>query len=99
MSENAELCDLWFWNGKLDDVLAVVEGEEARWLVERGVLVREDDALHGVRDLLVGDVVYRLRTARGLEPEDPRDKCFDWDLVDPYTGQTQGVAWRSDENN
>jgi hypothetical protein len=99
MTEDAELCDLWFWNGKLVDALAVVAGDEARWLVERGELLCENTQLPGVSNLLVGDVVYRLRTSRGLESTDPRDKCFEWHLIDPYTGETQGVAWKSDQDD
>lgn len=88
-----EVCDLWIWNGRLETALAEVAGREHQLLLEKGILIREDDQLPGVSDLIMGDVVYRLRTTRGLELDDSRDRCFEWHLVDPYTGEAQGTAW------
>jgi hypothetical protein len=93
--DDLEVCDLWFWNGRLETALAEVAGCEDHWLLEKGILIRENDQLDCIRELILGDVVYRLRTSRGLELNDPRDRCFEWHLVDPYTGEAQGRAWAS----
>lgn len=87
--EDAELIDIWCWDGDLGQALGVVAGEESKWLVERGVLKTEDDNLHGVNNLIEGDVVYRCRTSRALDQTDPRYDSFDWALVDPFTGAVQ----------
>ena len=90
--EDAHLSELWVWDGDLSHALGHVEGEEGRWLVERGVLTTETDEerLGSVCNLIEGDVVYRCRTARCIDgAADKREKLFDWQLVDPYTGVVQ----------
>jgi hypothetical protein len=91
--ETADIVDLWFWDGDLGHALGTVMGEESKWLLERGTLVEEDDQLHGVDNLIEGDIVYRVRKARALEGrDDPRARCFTWQLVDPFTGEVQADA-------
>jgi hypothetical protein len=91
--EDAETVEFWFWDGDLGHALGTVSGEESDWLLERGILIEEDDQMAGVDNLIEGDVVYRCRKARGLEgSEDPRARNFDWQLVDPYTGEIQATA-------
>lgn len=94
MCEDAQLCEFWIWDGDVGHVLGLVEGMEDKFLIEYGVLTTEDDKLPGVKELLKGDPVYRLRTARALDMSaDPREKHFQWQLVNPYTGQTQSAAY------
>lgn len=88
--EQAELCEHWFWDGDFGHVLGCIQGQEERWLVEKGVMRREDGWHDGAKDLLVGDVVYRARTLAGQEMgEDPREDLFDWFYVDAGTGAEQ----------
>jgi len=87
--DRAEVCEVWFWDGDFDRVLAHVHGEAERWLVEKGVLRHEDGWHDGTKDLLVGDVVYRIRTADGLGRTDHREAFFDWFYVDVMTGAEQ----------
>jgi hypothetical protein len=90
-----ELVDLWFWDGDLGHALGTVMGEEPDWLLEGGTLLEEDDQLHGVDNLIEGDVVYRARKARALDSsEDPRACKFDWELIDPFTGAIQAKAMK-----
>lgn len=85
--EAAELREIWFWDGDFGHVLGCVEGREEQWLVERGVLHTESDDQPGVKELIEGDTVFRIRTARALEIDyDPREKLFNWKTVDPTTG-------------
>lgn len=82
-----EVCEVWFWDGDLARVQTHVRGEEERWLVEKGVMRQEDGWHDGAKDLLVGDVVYRIRTVAGLEMgPDPREGLFDWSSVNALTG-------------
>ena len=91
----AEICEHWFWDGDFGHVLGSVQGEEERWLVEKGVMKQEDGWHDGAKDLLVGDVVYRIRTAAALEMGgDPREAFFDWFYVNVLTGAEQPrSAW------
>ena len=92
-SGGAEQIETWIWDGDFGHVLGCIEGEEADWLVEQGVLHTEDDEAEGVSELLVGDIVYRLRKAPALEvAEDPRAALFNWGMVDPETATVWGVA-------
>jgi len=85
--EEAELREIWFWDGDFGHVLGCVEGKEGEWLVEKGVLHTEDDEQPGVKDLIEGDVVFRIRTKRALEmDDDPREPLFAWWTVNPETG-------------
>ena len=93
--EDAETVEFWFWDGDLGHALGTVTGEESDWLLERGTLIEEDDQMSGVDNLIEGDVVYRCRKTRRLEgAEDPRARHFEWQLVDPYTGEIQAMAFR-----
>jgi hypothetical protein len=93
--EDAETVEFWFWDGDLGHALGTVTGEESDWLLERGTLIEEDDQLHGVDNLIEGDVVYRCRKARRLEgTEDPRARHFEWQLINPFTGEVQATAIR-----
>lgn len=77
----------WFWDGDFDRVLKHIEGAMGEWLVEKGVLHREDEKLLGVSDLLEGDIVYRIRRAVALEMDkDQREDFFKWSTVNPETG-------------
>lgn len=90
--EDARLTELWVWDGDLSHALGCVEGDESSWLVERGVLTTEtdDEKLGSVCNLIEGDVVYRCRTRRAIDgAPDKREKLFDWQLVDPFTGRVQ----------
>jgi hypothetical protein len=94
MCEDAQLCEFWIWDGDLGHALGLIEGMEEKFLLEQGVLTTEDDDLPGVKELLEGDPVYRLRTSRALEMRpDPREKLFAWRLVDPFTGEVGQVAF------
>jgi hypothetical protein len=94
MCEDAQLCEFWIWDGDLAHALALVRGMEDKFLVEHGTLRREDETLPGVKELLEGDPVYRLRTAQALEMRpDPREKLFEWRLVDPFTGEVGQPAF------
>lgn len=85
--EAIEICEQWFWDGDADQMAACIAGQEERWLVEKGVMKREDGWHDGAKDLLVGDVVYRIRTSAALEMgEDVREDLFDWFYVDVTTG-------------
>ena len=85
--EEPELQEIWFWDGDFDHVLGCVEGQEGEWLVEKGVLHTEDDEQQGVKELIEGDIVFRIRTRRALERvEDPRETFFAWWTVNPETG-------------
>lgn len=89
MSEisNAVLDEIWFWDGDFGHLLGCVEGQEEKWLCEKGVLKTEDEELPGVKELLQGDVVFRARTAHAFErAEDPREKLFQWFSINPLTG-------------
>lgn len=84
--DHPEAEEVWFWDGDFDHVLGCVTGQEEKWLVERGVLRREDVSQPGVKDLVVGDVVYRIRKAHALERrEDPREVLFEWWYTNPIT--------------
>jgi hypothetical protein len=85
--EDAELVDVWCWDGDLEHVMGVIEGQESLWFVERGTLKREDEELPGVSNLIEGDVVYRCRKSRALNNVDKRYDLFDWHLVNPFTGR------------
>ena len=90
----AEQIETWIWDGDFGHVLGCIEGEEADWLVEQGVLHTEDDEAEGVSELLVGDIVYRLRKAQALEvAEDPRADLFSWGTVDPETATVWVPNW------
>jgi len=79
--------ETWFWDCDFCHVLGCVEGAMGDWLVEKGVLRIEDDKADGVRDLLEGDVVYRIRKSKAFEMgEDPRERLFMWVTVNPETG-------------
>lgn len=84
--EDAELQQVWFWDGDFDHVLGCVKGEKEKWLVEKGVLHTEDDEYSGVKELIEGDVVFRIRTANALGDKDPREKLFAWWLINTETG-------------
>jgi len=84
--ENAEQIEVWFWDGDFGHVLGCVEGEEDQWLVEKGVLHTENDDESGVRELIEGDTVYRIRRSRALGMEDPREELFTWWTVSTETG-------------
>jgi hypothetical protein len=84
--EHPEVCDVWFWDGDLDHVLSCVKGQEEKYLLEKGVLQQEDDSKSGVKDLVVGDVVYRIRTSLAFEMgTDPREPLFKWSSINPFT--------------
>lgn len=90
--EDAYLTELWVWDGDIGQVLGHVAGDESNWLVERGVLRTEtdDDRLGSICNLIEGDVVYRCRTHRALQGcPDKRELFFDWQLVDPFTGEVK----------
>ena len=88
----AEQIEIWIWDGDFGHVLGCIEGEESDWFVEQGVLHTEDDDAEGVDELLVGDIVYRLRKAKALEvADDPRADLFAWGTVDPETA----TVWHS----
>ena len=93
--EHPEPCETWFWDGDLDHALGCIEGQEERWLLEKGVLQQEDDSRPGVKDLVVGDVVYRIQTARAFEMgTDPREKLFRWSSMNPFTlVESQRPVW------
>lgn len=84
--EDAELTEIWFWDGDLDHALGCIEGAESDWLVEKGVMRTENDDESGVCNLIEGDTVYRIRKARAFEQEDPREPLFAWWTIDPATG-------------
>jgi hypothetical protein len=90
--------EVWFWDGDLSSVLSCVSGDEEKWLVEKGVLQTEDDDRDGVKDLLKGDIVYRIRTVNALERAlDPREQLFDWVYFNPLTGEeTERPSWREE---
>ena len=94
--EHPEVCESWFWDGDLDHALSCIEGQEEIWLLEKGVLQREDDSKSGVKDLVVGDAVYRIRTARAFEMgTDPREKLFRWSSMNPFTRvESPRPVWR-----
>jgi hypothetical protein len=82
-----EVEDIWIWNGDLDHALAYPDAEPEKWLVEKGILTTEDDRVYGVKDLLVGDVIYRVRKMRALDKRaEPAESFFDWFLVNSVTG-------------
>ena len=88
--------DVWMWDGDLERALALVKGHEGEWLLERGILVTEDETMPGVSNLIEGDIVYRCTThVRINEAPDPREQLFDWSLVDPVTGGIQAGAFRT----
>jgi hypothetical protein len=90
--EDAQLTELWVWDGDLDQALGHVRDEESEWLLERGVLRTETDdvRLGSVCNLIEGDVVYRCRSHRALQGcADKRERFFDWQLVDPFTGEVR----------
>jgi len=85
--EHPEIDEIWFWDGDYGHVLGCVEGKEEKWLVERGVLKSEDNSQPGVDNLMVGDIVYRIRTVHALERgTDGRELFFQWSLVNTITG-------------
>lgn len=84
--KDAELQQIWFWDGDYGHVLGCVQGEEQKWLVEKGVLHTENDDLNGVKDLIEGDMIFRIRTANALGDKDPREQFFTWWLVNVETG-------------
>lgn len=84
--EKAELQQIWFWDGDFGHVLGCIEGEEGKWLVEKGVLHTENEEYSGVDNLIEGDVVFRIRIAKALEYKDPREPLFTWWTVHPETG-------------
>lgn len=85
--EHPEIDEIWFWDGDYDHVLGCVEGKEEKWLVEKGILQREDNSQPNVDNLVTGDVVYRIRSAHALERgEDPREALFKWSSVNTLTG-------------
>ncbi|MHC4298882.1 MAG: hypothetical protein ACYS7Y_16515 [Planctomycetota bacterium] len=86
MSKEVEPKQYWFWEGNLNHVLGKIKGDEEKWLVEKGVLHTEDDEQPGVKDLIEGDVVFRIRTVNALEDDDPREKLFAWWTVNVETG-------------
>lgn len=86
--EQPEICELWIWNGDYEHVLGVVQGQEGRWIVEKGIMIQEDGWHDEAKDLIIGDVIYRLRTSAGLEMgKDPREDLFQWYPVDIETGK------------
>jgi hypothetical protein len=90
--EDAKFTELWVWDGDLNHALGHVHGEESEWLMERGVLRTEtDDVRFGsLSNLIEGDVVYRCRSHQALAGcPDKRELFFDWQLVDPFTGEVQ----------
>jgi hypothetical protein len=87
---------IWMWDGDLERALSFVRGHESEWLLERGILVTEDETMPGVSNLIEGDIVYRCTThSRIGEESDPREHLFDWSLVDPLTGRIQARAFRT----
>lgn len=84
--KDAELQQIWFWDGDFGHVLGCIEGQEDRWLVEKGVLHTESDEHSGVDNLIEGDVIYRIRVTNALGDEDPRETLFTWWTVDPAAG-------------
>ena len=85
--KDAIIDEIWIWNGDLEHALAITHEEPEKWLFERGVLIEEDDELSGVKELLEGDVVFRLRKTHAMTREDPREKLFDWSLCNWYNGE------------
>lgn len=82
----------WFWDGNLSAALESIKDEAHYCLLERGTLVKEDDLQEGVMDLITGDVVYMIWSG---DPEvDPRERLFEWSLVDPFSGKIAAAAWR-----
>lgn len=94
--EHPEICGAWFWDADLDHALACVEGQEEKYLLEKGILQQEDDSKSGVKDLVVGDVVYRIRTSRSFDiGTDPREKLFKWSSINPLTlVESRRPVWR-----
>jgi hypothetical protein len=73
--------------------LAYPDAEPGKWMVEKGVLTTEDDRIYGVKDLLEGDVVYRVRKMRALDKQaEPAECFFDWFLVDSTNGKVIAPA-------
>lgn len=85
--DGARQIETWFWDGDFDHVLGCIDGEEGKWLVEKGILHTEDESSPGVKELIEGDAVYRIRTRESLEKsDDPREQFFTWVTVNPLTG-------------
>ena len=93
--EHPEICDVWFWDGDFGHVLGCVDGQEERWLVEKGVLLREDDSKPGIENLVVGDAIYRIRTNRAFEMDvDDREPLFKWCSINTLTRvETPRPVW------
>lgn len=86
--------ETWFWDGDFDHVLGCIKGEEEKWLVERGVMIKEHDFLSGVKNLIVGDMVYRIRKFGAFASKDPREDLFSWWTISPETGvETARASW------
>jgi len=94
--EHPEICEIWFWDGDLDHALGCVAGKEEKYLLEKGILQKEDDARDGVKNLVIGDVVYRIRSSRAFEMGmDPREALFKWSSMDPFTqAEIPRPVWR-----
>ena len=81
----------WFWTGNLKEALEAMKGHENTSMLERGTLWHEASEVENIKNLLPGDVVYRIST---LE-DNPDDKTmhFHWQLCDPLDGRPLMEAW------
>jgi len=90
---DAIICEIWFWDADVDHLLGCIEDNPERWMVEKGVLREERDNVDGVKNLLKGDIVYRIRTKLGIaRGEDPREKLFRWSMFNPFTGVEEQIT-------
>lgn len=83
----ARQIEIWFWDGDSGHVVGCIDDEQEEWLVEKGILCTEDENAPGVKDLIEGDTVYRIRKSEAINNiNDPREKFFIWFTVNPVTG-------------